>query len=147
MPSLSSDEEAGGGTADKEGQNVSQDITLASLQSAIELVSGAARDDAQAPGDAAPRLGKVAKEHLERDAAGHLLRLLDEPQVRDKIFEHWELNHCPASAPPQVKAQCPYFDADGKGCSSWLHPRAYDLKRHLLSVHGVEDALQYDLKA
>ena len=49
MPSLSSDEEAGGGTADKEGQDVSQDITLSALQSAIELVSGVARDDAQAP--------------------------------------------------------------------------------------------------
>jgi hypothetical protein len=40
----------------------------------------------------APRSGKVAKEHLERDAAGHLLRLLDEPQVREEIFDHWEQN-------------------------------------------------------
>ena len=52
MPSLSSDEEADGETADKEGQNVSQEITLDALQCAIELVSGVARDDAQAPGDA-----------------------------------------------------------------------------------------------
>ena len=94
----------------------------------------------------APRTGKISKEHLERDAAGHLLRLLDEPQVRE-IFDHWEQNHCPASAHAQVKAQCPYFDADSKGCSSWLHPRPYDLKRHLLTVHGVEDTSQYDLKA
>ena len=83
--------------------------------------------------------GKVAKEHLERDAAGHLLRLLDEPQVREEIFDHWEQDHCPASALAQVKAHCLYFDTDSKGCSSWLHPRPNDLKRHLLTVHGVED--------
>ena len=90
---------------------------------------------------------KIAKEHLERDAAGHLLCLLDELQVREEIFDHWEQNHCPASALAQVKAQCPYFDADGKGCSSWLHPKPFDLKRHLKSVHGVENTDSYDLKA
>ena len=52
VPSLSSDEETDGGTAGQEGQNVSRwDITLAALQSAIELVTGEARDDAQAQGD------------------------------------------------------------------------------------------------
>ena len=47
----------------------------------------------------------------------------------------------------QVKAQCPYFDADSKGCSSWLHSKPFDLKRHLSSVHGVVDTKQYNLKA
>ena len=37
----------------------------------------------------ATRIDKIAKENLERDAAGHLLRLLDEPQVREEIFDHW----------------------------------------------------------
>ena len=45
----------------------------------------------------APRTRKIAKEHLEQDAAGHLLCLLDEPQVREEIFDHWEQNYCPAS--------------------------------------------------
>ena len=215
LPLLSSQEETDGETAGQEGHNVSRDgITLSALQSAIELVTSEARDDAQAQGavhtpmhtdicsptpeDAqagtsagpqparenylcidgkervqledsvemrgvdfpqargdeaqlqrnlvsalaacgykcpvkscsyklAPRIGKIAKEHLEQDAAGHLLRLLDEPQVREEIFDHWELNHCPASALAQVKAQCPYFDGDSKGCASWLHPKPFDL--------------------
>ena len=41
-----------------------------------------------------PYLGKNAKGSLERDADGHLLRLME---VRDDIFDHWELNHCPSS--------------------------------------------------
>ena len=73
----------------------------------------------------APCLGKIAKGNLERDAAGHLLCLLDEPQVREEIFDHWELNHCPASTIAQIKAPCPYFDADGKGCSSWLYTQCH----------------------
>ena len=45
-----------------------------------------------------------------------------------------------------MKAQCPYFE-NSKGCSRWLHPKPYDPKRHLLTVHGVEATSQYDLKA
>ena len=48
---LSSDEEEDGETADREGQKVSKDITLDTLQCAIESVSGVARDDVQARGD------------------------------------------------------------------------------------------------
>ena len=91
-------------------------------------------------------LGKHAKGSLEWDADGHLLRLMEEPHFKDDIFDHWELNHCPASTIAQIKAPCPYFDADNKGCSSWLHPTPYDLKRHLKSVHKVENADSYDLK-
>ena len=88
------------------------------------------------------REGRQGAHGAGRSWSSHLLCLLDEPQVREEIFDHWEQNHCPAYALMQVKAQCPYFDVDSKGCSSWLHPRPYDLKRH-----GVEDTLQYDLKA
>jgi len=78
----------------------------------------------------APRTGKAAKGSRTRDADGHLLRLLEEPDFEDKFFDHWELQHCPESTIAQIKAACPYFDADNRGCSSWLNPTAYDLKRH-----------------
>ena len=51
MPSLS-DEEEDGETTDGEGQKVSTGITLDALQCTIESVSGVARDDVQAQGDA-----------------------------------------------------------------------------------------------
>ena len=57
----------------------------------------------------APGSGKSAKGSRERDAEGHLLRLLEEPHFEDKFFDHWELQHCPESTIAQIKAACPYF--------------------------------------
>jgi len=95
----------------------------------------------------APYLGKHAKGSLERDAEGHLLRLMEEPHFKDTIFDHWEFHHCPESTIAQIKAPCPYFDAENRGCSSWLHPALHDLRRHLRTVHKVEDPDSYDLKS
>ena len=53
LPLFSSGEETDGETVGQEGHNVSHDgITLAALQSAIELVTSEARDDTQAQGAA-----------------------------------------------------------------------------------------------
>ena len=88
-------------------------------------------------------MSKNAKGSLERDAEGHLLRLLEEPHFKDTFFDHWELHHCPES----TIAACPYFDADNRGCSSWLHPAVHDLRGHLRTVHKVEEPDSYDLKS
>ena len=67
----------------------------------------------------ATRSGKVAKQNLERDVAGHLLHLSDTPQMREAhIFDHCKQHHCPASTIARVKALFPCFDVNGQGCSS-----------------------------
>ena len=64
----------------------------------------------------APYPGKNAKGSLERDAEGHLLRLLEEPHFKDTFFDHWELHHCPESTIAQIKAACPYFEIGRASC-------------------------------
>ena len=88
----------------------------------------------------AARPGNAQEQNLEREGAGHLLRLTDARQAReDYIFDHWEQHHCPAATVATVKTSCPHFDANGQGCSRMVFPQVFDLKRHLKQVHKVTD--------
>ena len=77
----------------------------------------------------------------ERDPAGHLQCLSVVPEMRETMtLEHWEQHHCPISTVAAVKASCPFYDLQDKGCASWLTPRMHDLKRHLSDIYRLSVA-------
>ena len=87
----------------------------------------------------APHSGDVKKQKLEKDTAGHLLHLDVDPETREVlILDHWQMHYSPISTVASVKASCTFYDAAGKGCASWLCPRAYVLKRHLMDIHSMD---------